>query len=146
MNIRTLVCKSVVAAIAVATLSLVSCASGPTYAESKSNLPPITKGHGRVFVYRPSFVGAAVMPDVKIDGKSVGTSRGQGFLYSDQRPGTHEVSITTEWKHKCPVTVQSGSPSYVRCGMMIGVMVGHVIPKQVSAGVGESEMQKCKQE
>jgi len=130
--------------LAIASISLVSCASGPTYAEMKSKLPPIEKGHGRVFVYRPSFFGAAVKPSVKIDGQPVGTSEGQGFLYSDQTPGTHEVSVTTEWKHKTPVTVTSGQPSYVRCSMMMGLLVGHVMPKQVDATTGEAEMQKCK--
>lgn len=124
--------------------SLVSCASGPTYAEMKSKLPPIAKGHGRVFVYRPSFFGAAVKPSVKIDDQPIGTSEGQGFLYSDQSPGTHELSIATEWKHKTPVTVTTGKPSYVRCNMMIGVLVGHVMPQQVGAEIGEAEMQKCK--
>jgi Protein of unknown function (DUF2846) len=130
--------------LAVASFSFVSCASGPTYAEMKSKLPPIAKGQGRVFVYRPSFFGAAVKPAVKINDQPVGTSEGQGFLYSDQSPGTHELSVTTEWKHKTPVTVTNGQPSYVRCSMMIGVLVGHVMPKQVSSEVGESEMQNCK--
>ena len=130
--------------LAIASVSLVSCASGPTYAEMKSQLPPIEKGHGRVFVYRPSFLGAAIKPSVKINDQPVGTSEGQGFLDSDQPPGTHEVSVTTEWKHKTPVTVTSGQPSYVRCSMMIGVLVGHVMPKQVSAETGEAEMQTCK--
>lgn len=130
--------------LGILTLSIVSCASGPTYSEAKSKLPPIKSGHGRVFVYRPSYFGAAVKPTVKIDNQPIGTSEGQGFLYSDQRPGTREVSITTEWKHKTPVTVSSGRPSYVRCSMMIGVLVGHVMPKQVSDETGESEIQKCK--
>lgn len=130
--------------LAIASVSLVSCASGPTYAEMKSKLPPIASGQGRVFVYRPSFVGAAVKPSVKIDERVVGTSEGQGFFYSDQPPGTHEVSATTEWKHKTPVVVARGQPSNVRCSMMIGIFVGHVIPKQVSAETAETEIQKCK--
>ena len=144
MNTKLHIRPIILLGLAVASFSLVSCASGPTYAEMKSKLPPIEKGHGRVFVYRPSFFGAAVKPSVKIDNQPVGTSEGQGFLYSDQTPGTHEVSVTTEWKHKTPVTVTSGQPSYVRCSMMIGLLVGHVMPKQVSAETGEAEMQTCK--
>lgn len=121
-----------------------SCASGPSYAEASSKFPPIPKGEGRVFVYRPSLFGAAIKPSVKIGGEVVGVSEGQGFLYSDQKPGTHEVSTTTEWKHKTPVTVRAGEKSFVRCKMMIGVVVGHVIPKQVDAKRGEAEIQKCK--
>ena len=130
--------------LAAATLGLVSCASGPTYAEMKSKLPPITKGEGRVFVYRPSFVGAAVKPAVMIDNKSVGTSEGQGFLYSDQKPGTHEISITTEWKHKNTFSVQEGKPSFVDCTVTMGAFVGHIIPNQVTTAVGEAQIQSCK--
>ena len=130
--------------LAIASACLASCASGPTYAEVNSKLPPIARGHGRVFVYRPSSFGAAVKPPVKIDNQVIGTSKGQGFIYSDQRPGSHEVSIATEWKHRTPVTVREGQKSFVRCKMMMGVFVGHVMPKQVDATTGENQIQKCK--
>ena len=130
--------------LTIASACLVSCASGPTYAEVNSKLPPIARGHGRVFVYRPSAFGAGVTPAVKIDKQVVGISKGQGFLYSDQRPGSHEVSISTEWKHKTPVTVREGKKSFVRCKMMMGLFVGHIMPKQVDATTVESQIQKCK--
>ncbi len=132
--------------LAVASLGLISCASGPSYTEMKSKLPPIAKGQGRVFVYRPSFIGAAVKPAVMIDNKAVGTSEGQGFLYSDQTPGSHEISITTEWKHKNNFTVQAGQPSFVECTVTMGAFVGHIIPNQVTNATGEARIQSCKME
>lgn len=124
---------------------LASCATGPSFHEAAASLPPIPKGKGRVFVYRPSGLGAAVRPDVKIDGQVVGTSVARGFFHTDQPSGTHEISIATEWKHKNSVTVEAGKPAFVQCTMTLGIMVGHLIPNQVSTETGRAEIQECKQ-
>ena len=134
-----------VSAICIAsTLGFVSCAGGGTYAETKANLPKIEKGKGRVFVYRPSSLGFGVRPKVKIDDKVVGVSQGQGFLYSDQTPGTHVVSTSTEWKRKATVNVVEGQPTFVKCSVYPGVVLAQIAPKQVERSVGEAEIQKCK--
>ncbi len=130
--------------LALATLGLVSCAGGPTYAEVKGTLPPIAKNQGRVFVYRPSSLGFGVKPMVKIDGKEVGQSEGRGFFYTDQAPGTHEISLATEWKHKNTLQVQAGKPSFVHCKVVPGVLVGHIIPNQVDQAEAEAELSECK--
>lgn len=132
-----------VTALAVLSLSLVSCAGGPSF--DAASLPPIPEGKGRVFVYRTSGFGAAVRPDVKIDGKVVGKSMARGFFHSDQPPGEHEISIQTEWKHKNTISVTAGHPTYVQCKVTMGLMVGHVIPNQVSAETGAAEIKSCKQ-
>ena len=123
---------------------LVSCAGGPTYAEMKSTLPPLAKGEGRVFVYRPATVGFGVKPSVKIDDKTVGTSEGRGFFYTDQVAGSHQISITTEWKHKNTLDVVAGQPCFVECKMTPGLLVGHIIPNQVDTATGEANIQECK--
>ena len=125
-------------------VGLVSCAGGPTYAEAVKTLPPIPEGQGRVFVYRPSSIGFAVKPAIKINGEKVGTSTARGFSYSDHAPGSHQISLTTEWKHKDTVNVTAGQPSFVRTHVTIGAFVGHVIPTHVSKSEGESEIQDCK--
>ncbi len=127
-----------------ATLGLVSCASGPSYAEALKTLPPIPKDKGRVFVYRDSAFGAAVRPAIKIDEQQIGTSVAKGFSYTDQAPGQRVVSLATEWKHKDTVTVTAGQPSYVRTHVTMGAFVGHVIPTAVSKSEAESEIQNCK--
>lgn len=125
-------------------LALASCASGPTYAELKPTLPPLAKGHGRVFVYRPSSFGAAIQPSVKIDDQVVGTSEGRGFIYSDQPAGSRKVSLKTEWNHEGTVAVKSGEVSFVRCSVIPGVFAAHVRPSQVERSTGEEEIQDCK--
>ena len=135
--IRHILAASLLAAVT-------SCASGPTYAEIKHKLPPIPSGQGRVFVYRTTTFGMAIKPDVKIDNKVAGTSAARGFLYSDQPPGSHEVSITTEWKHKNTVDVAAGRTSFVSSTVTPGLLTAHVIPNPVDAATGEAEIQNCK--
>lgn len=132
----------IIPSIAIAAV-MASCANGPGYDEVKATLPPIPKGHGRVFVYRTSSIGMAVKPDVKIDDQVVGTSEARGFFYSDQKAGNHKISITTEWKHESPLVVKAGEPAYVACEMRMGVLVGQVKPLQVTRETGESDIQSC---
>ncbi len=132
------------ATLAVVSSGLVSCASGPSYAEMKPGLPQIAKGQGRVFVYRPAAVGAAVTPSIKIDGNKVGTSEARGFFYSDQPAGSHEVAATTEWTHQNTVVVTAGQPSFVKCKVQLGLLVGHIVPTPVDNATGETEIQTCK--
>lgn len=124
---------------------MASCASGPSYDEVKSTLPPIPKGHGRVFVYRTATMGMALKPDVKIDDKVVGTSQARGFFYSDQKAGAHRISITTERKHESPLIVKSGEPAFVSSQLQFGILVGQIKPLQVVKETGESEIQSCSQ-
>ncbi|MBX3743587.1 MAG: DUF2846 domain-containing protein [Akkermansiaceae bacterium] len=131
-------------ALLAGSLGFVSCASGPSYAEAKSTLPAVAKGHSRVFIYRPSSFGAAIKPSVKIDGTAVGTSEGQGFIYSDQKPGQHVVSMSTEWTHKATITVKPGESAFVRSKVRPGLIAGHIIPEQVDKATGEQEIQDCK--
>lgn len=132
------------AILAGSALALVSCASGPSYAEALKTMPPIPKGKGRVFVYRDTTLGAAIRPKIRIDEQPVGTSVAKGFCYSDQSPGPHVVSLITEWKHKDTVNVTVGQPSYVRTHVTLGAFVGHVIPTAVSKSEAEGEIANCK--
>ncbi len=97
-----------------------------------------------MFVYRNTALGAAIRPQIRIDGKPIGSSVAQGFRYSDQAPGQHEVALITEWKHKDTVTVVAGQPSFVRTHVTFGALVGHVIPTAVSKAEAEPEIRNCK--
>ena len=113
-------------------LGLAGCASGPGYAEYRRTLPPPPEGQTRVWFYRPSMLGAAVQPAVKLDGRSVGSAVPRGFFHVETEPGTHEVSITTEWTHKAQINPTTNSETYVRLNMALGFMVGHVVPVEVT--------------
>ena len=144
MNFAILARSATVIALSVSALGLVSCAGGPSYAEAKSTLPPIAKGKGRVFVYRPGTFGMAYKPTVNIDGQEAGTLYAQGFFYSDQTPGSRNISIRTEANHENTVNVKAGQPSFVQCKTYPGFLTPHFIPNQVDNAAGEAEIQDCK--
>jgi hypothetical protein len=129
------------AAAAAACTLIVGCASGPTFSQYRPTVPPCPAGEGRIWFYRPGWGGAAVKPDVKMDGAVVGKATAEGFFHADAAPGTHEVSVTTEWTHKRNVTLDANTESYVRLNLYPGVFVGHIVPEQVPPTKALPEMQ-----
>lgn len=61
-------------------LTLVSCASGIQFAKLQPGIKPTTAERGRIFFYRPSSFGAALRPDVYLNGKKVGEAISLGFF------------------------------------------------------------------
>ena len=68
-------------------LLLAGCATGPKYTEVVSTLPSLTPSEGRIYFYRPSALGAAVQPEIKLNGQKVGTAKPHGFYFVDRAPG-----------------------------------------------------------
>ncbi len=118
----------------------VGCASGPKFSEYRASVSPPADGNGRIWFYRPSALGAAVQPDVKLDGTKVGTAVPHGFFHVDTPPGVHEVSASTEWTHKASLNVTTNADNYVKLEMMIGLFVGHVIPKEIPEAEATNQM------
>lgn len=130
--------------VAMTLLFASGCATGAGYTEAKASIPPLTAEKGRIFFYRPSAMGAAIQPAVKLDGNEVGTAKSRGFFYVDVAPGNHVVSTTTEVKRDLSLTVAANQTRYVRLGISMGFMVGHVYPELVDNAVGEKEIAECK--
>ena len=132
--------STITAAVAATCILLSGCASGPKFSEFRSTAPRPEAGLGRVWFYRPSAMGAAVQPAVKLDAVQVGNAVPHGFFFADTQPGAHEVSATTEWKHKISINVSTNADSYIRLNMMLGLFVGHVMPKEVPESHGTNDM------
>ena len=118
----------------------VGCASGTKFSEYRASAPPVPEGYGRVWFYRPSAMGAVVQPDVKLDDQVVGSAVPHGFFHVEIKPGEHQVSAATEWKHQKPITVTTNGDSYMRRNMMIGLFVGHVIPEVMPEAKATNQM------
>ncbi|MEO8158082.1 MAG: DUF2846 domain-containing protein [Betaproteobacteria bacterium] len=122
-------------------VELSGCAtSGATYKETLGNTPALQAGMGRIYFYRPSQFGAAIRPDVVLDGEVVGKAIWHGFFYVDRLPGTHEVVVSTEIVDKTPVRLAAGETCYVRLEGGFGIIMGRTYARQVNATTGESEM------
>lgn len=120
---------------------LAACASGPKHAEVQSSIPALKASEGRLYVYRSgSMMGAAIQPNVVINGKVAGESKPGGFFFVDLAPGAVEVSTSTEVEKKLSLTLDAGQTRYVRTSVGFGLMVGRVYPELVDNNVGAKEI------
>jgi hypothetical protein len=131
--------------ILLAGIALAGCATGPEFKSYSPNIPPIPQNEGRIWFYRPSkMAGAAVQPGVMLNGEKVGKAQPGSFFYVDRSPGEYEVKCTTEWSDKCKLTLAPRDTKYVRLGLMIGLFVGHIIPKEVCETDALKELANCR--
>ena len=124
---------------------LIGCAtSGPKFVEMKSSIPDISHDTGRIYIYRPSSFGAAVQPEVKLNGETVGKAVSWGFFYVDREPGKYEIMTSTEVKRKLSFILDKSDVLYVRLNIAWGFFVGHVYPELVESQDAEKEIQDCR--
>lgn len=121
-------------------LLLAACASGPQFSQMQDNMPALSAGNGRIFVYRSTILGAAIQPSVKINGEVVGSAVPQGFFYVDRTPGDYEISTITEVTRTLSLRLDAGQARYVRLDISMGFFVGHVYPELVEDAVGLAEI------
>ena len=123
-------------------LLLISCASGPKYAEMAQGFDRLDAAQGRIYLYRPSSMGAAVRPKVKINGEVVGEAISHGFFFIDRDPGEYTIMTSTEVDRSLSLSLDAGQTRYVRLSISIGFFVGHVYPELVDISVGEEEIKE----
>ena len=123
---------------------LSACATGAKFTEVNPELVSENPDMGRIFFYRPSSVGAAVQPDVMLNGEKVGQAVSWGFFYVDRPAGNYECLTSTEVKRKVSFTLEPGQTRYVRFSISLGFFVGHVYGKIVDESVGLEEIKDCK--
>lgn len=122
---------------------LTGCASGPKFDEVAQTLTKASPDTGRIYVYRTAVVGAAVQPEVKLNGEVVGRAKPKGFFVIDRPAGNYEIMTSTEVDRKLSLAVEPGQTRYVRLNISIGFLVGHVYPELVEPSVGEEEIKAC---
>lgn len=134
--------KNVARLVGVAAVAILAgCATGPKHAEVKSQIPNLKPGEGRMYFYRESQpFGAAIQPDVMLNGAKVGDSVPGGFFFVDQAPGAKEVVTSTEVERKLTFTLDPGQTRYVRTTVGLGVLVYRVYPELMDNATGEKEI------
>lgn len=118
--------------------------SGLKFTELAPTISNMAPDAGRIYIYRPSSFGAAVRPDVKLNGEVIGEAVSWGFFYVDRKPGNYEILTSTEVDRKLSLTLNKGQSRYVRLSIAMGFFVGHVYPELVENEVGEKEIQDCR--
>jgi len=125
-------------------LSLSACASGMKFTEMKPSLSPTTQEMGRIFFYRPVTLGAALQPDILVNGKKVGDSVAWGFFHIDRIPGNYEVVTSTEVERKVSFVLEKGQTRYIRFSVNMGFFAGHVYGDLVDQATALPELEDCK--
>jgi hypothetical protein len=122
-------------------IALTGCASGVKYHDMAASIPTLKADQGRLYFFRSaSMMGAAIQPDIKLDGAVVGESKPGGFFYVDAKPGNHEVSTSTEVENKLTFTLDKGEVKYIKTSIGFGFAVGHVKPELVSEADAKAEL------
>ena len=109
--------KAGLLALLATVVAFAGCASGPAFEEYESQMQAVGDGKGRIYMYRPSSLGAAVKPAIRVNGDAVGTSSAKGFFYVDLPPGDYTIAASTEAKRSLDVTLDAGEEMYVRLEM-----------------------------
>ena len=119
--------RIVLSALVLASMFLAGCASGPKFSEVSSSILPIPVAEGRIYFFRSSsMMGAALQPDIHLDGQVVGTSKPGGFFYVDRPAGTYVASTQTEVEKSTTFTLAIGETRYLRTTPTFGLLVGHI--------------------
>ena len=105
-------------------LAIAGCASGPKFSEMQSSMPTLKAGEGRIYVYRDSTFGAAIVPSVYVNGQEVGRSMANSFFYVDRAPGEYKVSATTEVERSVSLALAAGESKYVKVSIGFGLFAG----------------------
>jgi len=105
-------------------ITMVGCASGPKYADVKGSIPALQPDQGRIYFYRPSAIGAAVQPNIRLNGDVVGEMKSHGFFFVDRSPGNYVVSAQTESEATLQLALQASQTQYVQGSITIGFFVG----------------------
>lgn len=104
--------------------ALTGCASGPKYSEIKGSIPELNPEQGRIFFYRPSALGAAIQPNILLNGNVVGEMVPQGFFFVDRSPGTYMATARTESEATLEIQLPANETRYVRGSISLGIFVG----------------------
>ncbi len=116
------------AAAVIAIGVLAGCATGVKYEQAAASIPSLKAGEGRVYFLRSSsMVGAAVQPDIKLNGNVVGTSKPGGFFYVDRPAGNYTASAATETEKVATFSLQAGETKYLRTSPSFGIIVGRIV-------------------
>lgn len=106
---------------------LAGCATGIDHAQAERALATLSPDQGRIYFYREaSVIGAAIQPQILLDGVSVGRSQPGGYFVVDVAPGEHVVTSTTEVETKLTLHAGEGRTLYVSSSIGLGLMVGRV--------------------
>lgn len=113
-----------VVALMVCCVVIAGCASGPRFGNVERKLATLPEGMARVYVYRTGLFGAAVRPDVYLNGYRVGDCAPNEVFYQDVWPGRFEAVAVTTTERRLAFSIAAGEIKFVKCSVGTGFLFG----------------------
>ena len=114
--------------------ALQACSTGSFFKESPA-LPALEAGKGRVIIYRAFYIAPTHVPEVLLNGTSLGKPVNRGKFYRDVAPGSYAVK-TSLTQDIVNFHVAAGERKYIRLNTSYSF---RVTPELVDAARGESD-------
>ena len=115
-------------------------ATGPRYSEMAESLPSLGENAGRIYFYRDSILGAAVQPEVAVNGQVVGKSQPRSFFFIDRPAGTYRASARTEAEASIDIVLLARQTAYVEMSINMGFLVGRPAFERVAESEGRKAL------
>jgi hypothetical protein len=100
---------------------LVACVSAPRARpdiEAEAKAFTVPSGKAKLYVVRPSSFGMAVLYQVSVDGRLIGSLPAEAFLATVLQPGSHTVSLSNSTSQEnITLTCGPDKACFVRVGM-----------------------------
>ena len=123
------------------TLLVTGCATSPKVTDESrvatiKQFPPPGEGQAGLYIFRDSYLGAALKKSVWVDGKCLGQTAPQTFFYLTV-PGNSEHVLATQSEfspNELRLKTEAGKNYFVRQYIKLGVFVGganlEVVPEE----------------
>lgn len=127
--------------LAVIAAGLVGCsATGPRFSEMADTLPSLGENEGRIYFYRNSIMGAAIQPEVSVNGEVVGKSQPSSFFFIDRPAGTYKAAARTEAEGSIDIVLRARQTAYVEMSISMGLLVGRPAFERVAEAEGRKAL------
>jgi hypothetical protein len=138
--------KKFLALIAIS-FSMVGCASvnmADAQKDAQAKRFEAPKDQAAVYIYRNETMGAAIKMEVVIDGKAVGQTAANTYLYTVVAPGKHTVTSNTENTDSLEFEAKPGMLYYIWQEVKMGLMSARSKLHLVSEAEGKKGVQETK--
>ena len=138
--------KSLITVVALA-LSLVGCASvNMVDAKQDATLKTfaIPKDKAGVYIYRNESMGAAIKMSVELDGKAIGQTAANTYLYKEVSPGKHTFTSKAENDSSIDVDAKPGTLLYIWQEVKMGLLSARSKLQLVDQAQGQKGVQETK--
>jgi len=127
--------------LAVVVGGLVGCsASGPRHSEMEQSLPSLGENEGRIYFYRNSILGAAIQPEVSLNGQVVGKSQPSSFFFVDRPAGSYRATARTEAEGSIDIALRPRQTAYIEMSISMGLLVGRPAFERVAEPEGRKAL------